>query len=186
MRKVAVLALSFLALSNVGYCVDTQVNSTTYDKEELKKDYRAFLQQLKSLNAQYKEITGEISDVVKEEGVPSWDMGDTGILPKDDDKETKNQDLGGGIALKETKKDMTYLIDLPGYKKDNIKLSFQGTGKITLKASRKVEQMTRSYERTLDLPAQGDSKLATASYEDGVLTVKIPKLDTKEVTIPVR
>src|SRR3989338_708412 len=95
---------------------------STYDKEQLKKDYNVFLQQLKSLNAQYKEITGEIGEVMKEEGTPTWDMGDeVGKLGEDEKEEQKvTQDLGGGASLKETDNEMILILDLPGYKKDSI------------------------------------------------------------------
>jgi HSP20 family molecular chaperone IbpA len=162
----------------------TQDTTTNYNKEELKQDYRAFLQQLKSLNAQYKEVTGEISKVVKEEGVPTWDMGDSNTT-KNEEKKTI-QDLEGGVYLRDTVKEMQFMIDLPGYKKDTIKLSFQGTGKLTINAMRKLDYMTRSYERTLDLPTPGDQKTTTATYEDGVLTVKVPKVAAKDVVIPIR
>lgn len=161
--------------------------TNTYDKEQLKKDYKVFLQQLKSLNAQYKEITGEIGQVMKEEGAPSWDMGDTNILGTDKKEEQKvSQDLGGGALLRETDKEMLLTLDLPGYKRDSIKLSFQDGKKLLINAQRKLETTTRSYERAFDLPVPGDSKGTSALYEDGVLTVKVPKVASKEVVIPVR
>jgi len=161
---------------------------STYDKEQLKKDYKVFLQQLKSLNAQYREITGEIGEVMKEEGAPTWDMGDeVSKLTEEKKKEQKvTQDLGGGASLNETDKEMTLILDLPGYKKDSIKLSFQDGKKLLISARRKVETTVRSYERTFDLPAPGDYKSTSAVYEDGVLTIKIPKVATKEVMIPIK
>lgn len=161
---------------------------STYDKEQLKKDYKVFLQQLKSLNAQYKEITGEIGEVMKEEGAPTWDMGDgVGKLTEEEKKEQKvTQDLGGGASLNETDKEMTLILDLPGYKKDSIKLSFLDGKKILINAQRKVQTTVRTYERSFDLPIPGDHKSTSAAYEDGVLTVKVPKVATKEVVIPIK
>ncbi len=179
--------LSYLIIPvTVAYSADQQ--TTTYDKEQMKQDYRAFLQQLKVLNAQYKEITGEISKVVKEEGMPTWDGGtglDLGETTKNEDKET-SEDLGGGVYLKQTERDMQYSIELPGYKKDSIKLTFQGTNKLAVHATKKVENISKSYDRTFDLPAQGDQKGISASFQDGVLTVKVPKVASKEVFIPVK
>jgi len=160
--------------------------ATTYDKEQLKQDYKLFLQQLKSLNAQYKEITGEIGQVMKEEGAPTWDMGEGLDLDSKKEESKAAQDLGGGAFLKETDKEMLLTLDLPGYKKDSIKLSFQDGKKLLVSAQRKLESTTRSYERAFDLPVPGDYKGTTAIYEDGVLTVKIPKVATKEVMIPIK
>ena len=170
-RTLPILLLSVI-FCPVSYSA-TQDSTTSYDKEQLKQDYKLFLQQLKSLNAQYKEITGEIGQVMKEEGAPSWDMGE-------------DKDLGGGAFLKEAEKDMVLTLDLPGFKKDSIKLSFQDGKKLLITAQRKVESTTRSYERTFDLPVPGDYKGTSAIYEDGVLTVKIPKVVTKEVVIPIK
>jgi DNA-binding ferritin-like protein (Dps family) len=161
--------------------------TSTYDKEQVKKDYKAFLEQLKVLNAQYKEITGEINQVVKEEGVPKWDMGEglnlTGAAAKDD---LKVQDLGGGAYLKETAKEMLLTIDLPGYRKDSIKLNFKDGKTLLVNAQRQMDTLTKSFERSFDLPVPGDQKSTAASYADGVLTVKIPKVASQEVVIPVK
>lgn len=147
-----------------------------YDKEQIKQDYRAFLQQLKSLNAQYKEITGEMGKVMKEEGTPSWDMG-----------EGNAQDLGGGAFLRETEKDMALTLDLPGYKKDSIRLHYKDGKTLVINAERKLDSLTRSFERSFELPSMGDQKNSVATYEDGVLTVKIPKTTApQEVSIPIR
>jgi HSP20 family molecular chaperone IbpA len=165
-----------------------QTQQTAYDKEQIKKDYRAFLKQLKELNTQYKEITGEIGQVMKEEGVPTWDMGE-GI--KVDEKAAGKdnpplQDLGGGAYLKENTKDMVLTVDLPGFKRDSIKLSFKDGKTVQINALRKLDTLERSFERSFDLPAPGDQKNSTAAYTDGVLTVKVPKIASQEVSIPVR
>ena len=154
-----------------------------YDKEQVKKDYKIFMEQLKSLNAQYKEITGEIGKVMKEEGVPAWELGDTS---KEQSQQPAVQDLGGGAFLKETDGEMILSLDLPGYKRDSIKLSFQDGKKLLVNAQGRLETTARSYDRSFDLPVPGDQKDTSATYQDGVLTVKVPKVATKEVVIPIQ
>ncbi len=187
MIRKSFLPILFLALFFSPAFAATQDQTVNYNKEQLKQDYRAFLQQLKTLNAQYKEITGEFGQIVKEEGVPSWDMGD-GVKNLNGEKkeESASQDLGGGASFKENDKNMELALDLPGYKKDSIKLSFLDGKKLMVNANRKIDSKAKSYERSFDLPVPGDQKTTTATYEDGVLSVKIPKVASKEVSIPIR
>ena len=174
MSKTFLFAL--LVILSTGSAIAATQQQDTYDKEQIKQDYRVFLQQLKSLNEQYKEFTGEMGKVMKEEGVPTWDMGQENI-----------HDLEGGAYLKETEKDMFFTLDLPGYKKNSIKLTFKDTKTLVITAERKLEDISRSFERSFDLPAPGDQKNSVASYEDGVLTVKIPKTASPQaVSIPIR
>ena len=183
MKRIYLVVLLLVSLSATAYC---QTQQTTYDKEQMKQDYRTFLQQLKSLNAQYKEITGEMGQVMKEEGVPTWDMGESATAVADPAKEA-SQDLGRGAYLKETQKDMILTVDLPGYKKDSIKLNYKDSKTLQITAQRKLDSLTRSFERAFDLPSAGDQKNSVATYEDGVLTVKIPKtMSPQEVAIPIR
>ncbi len=183
MNRTFLLSLLLTLIVNPLYAATQQQG--TYDKEQIKQDYRAFLQQLKTLNAQYKEITGEMGKVMKEEGIPSWDMGE-GAKVADKIKEN-TQDLGGGAFMKETEKEMALTLDLPGYKKDSIKLHYKDGKTLVINAERKLDSLTRSFERSFDLPAMGDQKNSVAAYEDGVLTVKIPKTTSpQEVSIPIR
>jgi HSP20 family molecular chaperone IbpA len=146
-----------------------------YDKEQVKSDYRLFLQQLKSLNAQYKEITGEIGEIMKEEGAPTWDVGEQKV----------SQDIGGDASIKETDTEILITLDMPGYNKDSIKVSYQDSKKLLIKAERKFETTTHTYEKTLDLPVPVDQTATSAVYKDDVLTIKLRKAVTKEVAIPI-
>ena len=173
MKKTSLFVLLLISVSSLA---NSQNQQPAYDKEQLKRDYRTFLQELKSLNTQYKEITGEMGQVMKEEGVPTWDMG-----------EESAQDLGGGAYLKSGQKDMTLTLDLPGYKKDSIKLNYKDGKTLQVTAQRKLDSLTRSFDRSFELPATADQKNSIATYEDGVLTVKIPKTTSpQEVSIPIR
>ena len=184
MKKAALFTALFIVYQSPVWAL---TQSNTYDKEQVKRDYKVFLDQLKALNVQYKEITGEISQVMKEEGTPQWDMGEglsLGGTPTKEDK--KVQDLGGGAYLKETDREMVLTVDLPGYKKDSIKLSFKDGKTLLITAQRQLETLTKSFERTFELPIPGDQKNTSAAYAEGVLTVKIPKVATQEVVIPVK
>ena len=41
-------------------------------------------------------------------------------------------------------------------------------------------------DKSIDLPSAVDSKGAHATYEDGVLTVKLIKISSKEALIPLK
>ena len=78
--------------------------------------------------------------------------------------------------------------ELPGLKKEDIKLSLQD-GVLTLSGERREEKAhdqkgsVRSerffgrFERSTNLPMQVDGTRVTAAYEDGVLTVVLPKAE---------
>ncbi len=163
-------------------------DTTTYNKEQLKQDYRAFLQQFKALNAQYKDVTGEISKVMKEEGVPQFDLGDKSTTVSSDKNIaiSNYKEVGEGAYIKENDREIELMVDLPGYKRDSIKINLQDGNKLLISAKRQIETYTRSYERTFELPVPADDRGTRASFVDGVLTVKIPKLATKQINIPVR
>ena len=78
--------------------------------------------------------------------------------------------------------------ELPGMKKEGITLSIHD-GLLTLagerlqekahdeKSSLRKERFFGRFERTVTLPAQVDGTRVTASYEDGILTVTLPKAE---------
>ncbi len=191
MKKI-LWVLTFFAfvffLSAERYTLYAEDTTSTYNKEQLKQDYRAFLQQFKALNAQYKDVTGEISKVMKEEGVPQFDLGDkTTSVSSDKSIAISNyKEIGEGAYIKENDREIELMVDLPGYKRDSIKINLQDGNKLLISSKRQIENYTRSYERTFELPVPADDRGTRASFVDGVLTVKIPKLATKQVTIPVR
>ena len=95
---------------------------------------------------------------------------------------------GVDVDVQQTEKDMTVKVDLPGVKKDKIKVSLKDEK--TLRVSGESDSAKRQgpFEQFIDLPAKAKAKGIEASYENGVLSVKIPKnLDLdKEISIPVR
>ena len=57
-----------LFVSSISFSATNQnTNDPAYD--QARQDYRAYLQQLKTLSSQYKQITGEVKKVIQEEGV---------------------------------------------------------------------------------------------------------------------
>lgn len=190
MRKITMMLIlattCFLVSNNLLAADDT----TTYNKEQLKQDYRAFLQQFKAMTAQYKDVTSEISKVMKEEGIPEVDLGDkpsTTTVSSDKNVAVLNyKELGDGAYIRENDREIELMIDLPGYKRDATKISLQDGNKLLVTSKRQIDTFTRSYERTFELPAPADDRGTRASFVDGVLTIKIPKLATKQVSIPVR
>ena len=82
----------------------------------------------------------------------------------------------------------TVKAEIPGLKKEDIKLSLQD-GALTLsgerrneknhdeKGSLRNERFFGRFERSINLPMQVDGTRVTASYEDGVLTVTLPKAE---------
>ena len=165
----------------------TTNNQGNVNSQELREDYRAFLQQLKQLNSQYKQITGEITKVMKEEGVPSWEAGEEA---KELDKlfpqppTVLSPELG--VTIKENADEMAVAMDLPGIKKETIKIAIKDNKKLTVSAQKKDETAVKTIEKTIELPSAVEPEGAKASYEDGVLTLKIRKTTPKEVLVPVQ
>ena len=97
----------------------------------------------------------------------------------------------GGISVDvaESTDEITVTADLPGYESDDIDLSVRD-GRLTIRAEREseIEQADETYHRrerthqqhtrTLSLPAEVDEEDADATYQNGVLTVTLPKIDS--------
>jgi len=78
-------------------------------------------------------------------------------------------------------------VDLPGVKKEDIDVSIDGT-RVTIRAETKTEKEKKegdkvlysersiaSYARTFELPAEVTEAAADAHYDNGVLTLMLPK-----------
>ena len=188
--KTLLILLVFLSCpfgTPSGSAANSTSNQGNVNTQELKEDYRAFLQQLKQLNSQYKQVTGEITKVMKEEGVPTWDAGDeTKELEKLFPQEPTVLNPELGVTIKENASEMAISMDLPGIKKDTIKLTMKDNKKLTVFAHKKDDMAVKTIEKTVELPSFGEPKGAKATYEDGVLTLKIHKISSNEVSIPIR
>ena len=102
------------------------------------------------------------------------------------------------IDLYEEPEEIVVTADLPGLKKENIEVSAT-EDTLTIQAeSNKDEEVEKegyylrerghmNYYRRLPLPKKVDPKQIKAKYENGSLTVKLPKIEKEENTsVPVK
>ncbi len=104
------------------------------------------------------------------------------------------------IDLEETKDDFVVRAEIPGMKKEDVKISLTGdklriSGERTREKEEKgktFHRMERAYgrfERILTIPAEIDASKVKASYKEGLLEVKLPKTERvkpKEIGIDVK
>ena len=104
------------------------------------------------------------------------------------------------MDVEETHDEVIVKVELPGLAREAIKVQAHGdtlviTGerrRETAPQDKTVHVVERSYgkfQRVLGLPAGVDGARATATYEQGVLTVRLPKSEQakpKEITVEVR
>lgn len=180
MRKLAIVFM--LALMMTPFNVAAAQN-TSIDYDQARRDYRLYLEKLKELSEQYKEVTTQITQVMKEEGVPTIDA-NTGTLTMKPYDQTEIQKLDARIV--ETDKDMTVTTDLPGLKRESIQIKIVDRKQIRVTALKKNDPNGAApVERIIDLPSLADEKGTEATYEDGVLTVRVLKTEKKEISIPL-
>jgi HSP20 family protein len=91
----------------------------------------------------------------------------------------------------ETDKEYVIKVELPEVQKEDVKLLFED-GVITLSGERKHEKEARgekmhraerfygSFVRSFELPADADGDHIRADSKDGVLTVRIPKIESRK------
>lgn len=100
----------------------------------------------------------------------------------------------------ETKGEIVVKAEIPGIKKEDLKVSLQDN-RLTLSGERKFEEETKrenyhriersygAFARSFTLPASVDAKKISAEFKDGVLEVKLPKREEakpQEVNIAVK
>jgi len=101
------------------------------------------------------------------------------------------------VDVFEDKEGIRLTAELPGVKADDVKISLENQT-LTLRGEKKqiaeetVEKVHRyersygSFERTFTLPSTVDSERIQATFEDGILTVTLPKVEkAKPREIPV-
>lgn len=104
------------------------------------------------------------------------------------------------LDIEEDKDNFMVKVELPGMKKEEIKISLSGET-LTISGERKHEseektktyyRLERSYgrfQRTVNLPAEVDANRTRAAYQDGILTLIMPKSNrgkAKEIAIEVK
>jgi HSP20 family protein len=94
--------------------------------------------------------------------------------------------LSPRIELTETENELRLIAELPGVKEQEIEVSLDD-GRLTLRAEKKLERKDerenthfteRSYgvfQRSLQLPFQVDPDEVNAAFDNGVLTITLPK-----------
>lgn len=116
-----------------------------------------------------------------------------------DDRPLRAQSFQASCDISETKNHFLITFDVPGIKKENIKIESHGN-QLSISGERKREAKTddenttwrheRSYgrfERTFTLPNNVNAEKIEAHYEDGVLTVALPKVaEEKGRSIPIQ
>ncbi len=100
----------------------------------------------------------------------------------------------------ETKDAYVFKVDLPGFKKEDIKVEFTGETLI-MRGERKHEEETKNenchrlersyglFERSFTIPKNVDPKKIEAELKDGILLLTIPKVEeakTKAISISVK
>lgn len=96
------------------------------------------------------------------------------------------------IDVTETKDKVMVTAELPGVSENNIDVEISMDGSLTISGEKKHENAEVSKEgyfseisyghisRTISLPGNLDYSLANADYNNGVLTISIPKLETEQ------
>lgn len=100
----------------------------------------------------------------------------------------------------ENKDSYVFKVELPGFKKEDIKVEF-ANDTLTLKGERKQEEETKNenvhrversygmFERSFTVPKNVDAKKIEASLKDGILVLTVPKAEesqTKAIPINVK
>lgn len=98
------------------------------------------------------------------------------------------------VDLYEDKDNFHFRAELPGLKREDIHVEM-GDGVLTLSGTRKAfasdgsEERTSEFSRTVSVPSRVQEDKIVARYEDGVLTVTLPKAEEakpKRVAIQVK
>lgn len=104
------------------------------------------------------------------------------------------------MDIEETKDDIIVKAEIPGMTKEDVKIQITGD-LLTISGERKREEESRDktyhriersygqFQRMITLPGEVQSARAKASYENGVLTIKLPKSEEvkpKEISIEVK
>jgi HSP20 family protein len=101
--------------------------------------------------------------------------------------------------IHETKEAYVFKVELPGFKKEDVKVEFSADT-LTLRGERKEEEETKNenchrlersygvFERSFTIPKNVDAKKIEAELKDGVLLLTIPKVEearTKAIPITI-
>ena len=97
------------------------------------------------------------------------------------------------VEVRESGKEVTVTAEVPGIEKDELDISVQD-GTLTLKGEKKreeehnegdshrVERLYGRFERRIALSEHVDREHVEATYKNGVLTIRLPKLEGSKTT----
>ena len=159
---------------------NSNTNDPAYD--QAKQDYSTYLERLKELSKQYNQVTSQIKEVIKEEGVPTLDE-NTGQI-----KITHDLNFSDNGAIRQTEKEIKVVVEKPGLKKDSIHISIEDGRMLRIQAVKKAaeaNQQEEPFDASYDLPSPVRDNNTSARYEDGILTVTLQKIQTSKKTVPV-
>lgn len=102
-----------------------------------------------------------------------------------DDFRWQESTLQPACDIDETESHYVVAVDLPGIAKKDIQLEIKD-GEITVSGERKREKKEQGFseryhgkfQRTITLPAHVDAEKVEAYYQDGVLTIAVPKAES--------
>lgn len=146
--------------------------------QQAREDYKLYLQQLKELARQYKEVSGEIRKIVQEEGVPTLEGIESPAIPA-------VASSSADTRIEQTEREILVHVDLPGVQKDSIKAVVQSSSLVHVTAQRKSGG---DVEKWITLPVLVQESGFRGEYVDGVLSLTLIKAGhgDKEAQIPIR
>jgi len=112
----------------------------------------------------------------------------TWTRPFDVTESLKVADWSPAVDIQETEKEYLVKLEIPEVKKEDVKVTFQ-ENELTVTGERKLEKEEKgkkfhrieraygTFVRTFTIPTDADEMKIFAEFKDGMLTVKLPKLD---------
>lgn len=148
---------------------------TSQNREELQRDMRENAKELKALAQDFRAFYGDLKDAVQESGIADI----AGAAPA-------VEDGFGAYDISEDGESMVVRVDLPGVDKKDLSVKLVGSKQILFSGRRspaassdqrviKGRRHEGPFEWTLDLPYEARDKNILADYQNGVLTVRVPR-----------
>lgn len=119
------------------------------------------------------------------------------FLSKKESKSTTGQGWSPNTDVLETDNDIIVTVEIPGVKKDDVKLSLHDNI-LTIRGDKKADEKEKgeiyyrvernfgTFNRSFDLPCSVDLQKIQANFLDGVLRIKLPKTaESKIRDIPI-
>ena len=109
-----------------------------------------------------------------------WPLHNTPFVFFPEAKVNANKDFIPSATFTENENDYEWEVELPGVSKENIELTFNNYT-ITVKATRKKGESECVYSRTCEIPETADPENICATFENGLLVLKISKKQQPEI-----